>query len=972
MKKSASIVTGLTLAAAFVICPAYSQEILCSFPGPQGTNSPLFQGNDGNFYGTSSAGGTSGNGTVFRMTAGGALTTLVSFTGGNDGGQPYAGVIQGTDGNFYGTTSHGGAKGFGTVLKMTPSGVLTTLISFNGTGVRDGAPPYSGLIQATNGNFYGTTYWGGDKNVGGGSGLGTVFMMTPAGIKTNLLIFEGYNGGHPFGGLIQASDGNLYGTTYWGGNLSLNGGNGFGCVFKITPAGQFTMLATFDGTHGGHPYQGVVQGNDGNFYGTTYWGGSTLNDYNGYGTVFQMTPDGALTMLVGFTNDNGAHPFGGLVQGIDGNFYGTTLWGGDLSLNGFNGLGTAFKVTSAGELTTLFSFTGDGGSIPYATLTTGSDNNLYGTTCQGGAGGGGVIFRLNIGAPLSIIRQPADLAVPLGADANFDVIASGPEPITYQWFHDGAATGLGFNSNALPISVAQPSDAGTYWVVISNYSGSITSRMAVLNVGGFAPAFARSASFQNSGVDLGEDISFTPTVSGDAPLSFQWQLNGTNINGQTGATLSILAAQASDEGDYTLTVSNALGTLTSQPARLWVTPPVTNFVGGNFTGSGGIRLPYFYVLPPNYDPNVRYPLLCWLHGSPGDETAIVATNSIFTDGQPLAAHPQIKVFASLGRQQTDPGILLWPTRRAGDSSWTSGYIQLLSAFLDQATSIFSIDTNRIYVEAASEGVHAAWDLAAMRPNYFAGGRLMDGFSGSSAASSLAALPLWFFHSATDVNVDVSNSRTMVRNLRLARARPIYTEYTTGDHISSIQTGEQTPGSVDWLMAQRSRVASAHGPSLSITDQFGGIIPTTAGTSVNLTGLADALGQPVAGITWTNTTLGVTGTASGSNTWGASVPLRTGQTNLLLVTGTSVSWSPVLGGNTTFNDSLNLLSSPIHASLSFQNGGLVLNWTGGAPPFQVQMTTDLAGGNWQSFGTNVTPPITLSPTDPAQFYRILGP
>ena len=389
--------------------------------------------------------------------------------------------------------------------------------------------------------------------------------------------------------------------------------------------------------------------------------------------------------------------------------------------------------------------------------------------------------------------------------------------------------------------------------------------------------------------------------------------------------------------------------------------------------SGGLRLPYFYVLPPNYDPNLKYPLLCWLHGTPGDETAIVTPNSIFNDGQPLASHPQIKVFASLGRQQTDPGILLWPTRRAGGSSWTTSYIQLLSSFLNQITNVFNIDTNRIYVEAGSEGVHAAWDLAAMRPNYFAGGRLMDGFSGSSSASAVAGLPLWLFHSATDVNVDVSNSRTMVGNLRLARGRPIYTEYTTGDHISSIQTGEQTPGSVDWLLAQRRGAASAHGPSISITNTFGGTTPTTASTNINLAGVANALGQPVSGITWTNATFGVSGSASGSNIWSASnVPLRSGQTNLLLVTGTTVSWSPVLGGNTTLNDWLNLLSSPIHASLSVQNGGLVLNWSGGAPPFQVQMTTNLAANNWQLVGTNVMPPMPVSRNDPAEFYRILGP
>jgi uncharacterized repeat protein (TIGR03803 family) len=953
------------LTLARTVTAAYGQEILWDFPSPQGTNSALVQGTDGSFYGTSFAGGSNGYGTVFKMTSNGVVTNLASFTGGTNGTQPYGPLVQGSDGDFYGTASHGGSKGLGTVFKITPDGTMTTLLSFTGTNPSDdGGIPTSGLVQGTNGNFYGTTYWGGDPAVGGGNGLGTVFTITPGGVKTTLVLFEGTNGGHPFGGLVQGSDGNFYGTTYWGGNLTLNGGNGFGSVFKMAPDGTLTMLATFDGTHGAHPFDGLVQGNDGSFYGTTYWGGSALNGGNGYGTVFKFTPPSSLNMLVAFTGTNGSHPFGGLVQGNNGKLYGTTLWGGNLSLNGGNGDGTVFEITPDGTLRTLIALAGTNGSLPVAALATGSDTNLYGTTCQGGSGGGGVIYRLNVATPLSIAQQPADLAVPLGANAVFQISATGAEPISYQWRFNGLDRSNATNS-VLTIANAQLSDAGSYSVVLANYSGSVTSRVATLSVGGFPPALTPTASFQNSAVDLDNSFSFAPNVSGDAPLSFQWQFNGHNLVRQTNSTLTFIGVQPSDEGDYTLVVSNALGVLTTDPVRLWVTPPVSSFISSNFTSSG-LRLPYFYVLPPNYDSTRKYPLLCWFHGSPGDETTIVT-------GSALAAFPQLKVFASLGRQQTDPGILLWPTRRAGDESWTASYLELILSFLDQVTNILSIDTNRIYIGGGSEGVHAAWDIAAGLPGFFAGGRLMDGWAGSYPASAVAGLPLWIFHSAADANVNVSNSRTMVQNLRQQGSKPIYTEYSVGDHITSIQTGEQTPAAVDWLLAQRQGAASSHGPMISITNRFPGITPTTAATSPNLAGVAEALGQPVSGVTWQNLALNLSGSALGSSYWSAlGIPLAVRSVNLLVVTGTTVSWSRVLGGNTTFNDALSLLSSPIVASVSRQNGNLLLNWTGGAPPFQVLVTSNLTGGVWNLIGTNAVPPLTLIPDQPVGFYRITGP
>jgi len=350
--------------------PAMTLTTLASFNSSNGATPGwvgLVQASDGNFYGTTHGGGDSGYGTIFKTTPAGTLTTLHSFVG-TDGSQPWAGLIQASDGNFYGTTSRGGsADDDGTVFKVTPAGVLTDLHVFSGT---DGLVPESSLVQATDGNFYGTT--GG----GGTPGNGTVFKLTPAGTVTTLYNFALTDGNVPYAGLIQASDGNFYGTTGSGGP------NGWGTVFKITPAGALTTLYGFGGPDGKYVYGGVIQAKDGNFYGTTVQGGA-----NGFGTVFKLTPAGALTTLHNFTSTDGAQPYAALVQASDGNFYGTTNQGGT------NDFGTIFEITPAGKLTTLHNFTGTDGGYPMGALIQATDGNFYGTTSENGGGNSGTVFR---------------------------------------------------------------------------------------------------------------------------------------------------------------------------------------------------------------------------------------------------------------------------------------------------------------------------------------------------------------------------------------------------------------------------------------------------------------------------------------------------------------------------------------------------------------------------------------------------
>jgi uncharacterized repeat protein (TIGR03803 family) len=352
----------------------------------------VIQGSDGNFYGTTSSGGatsaacTVGCGTVFMLTPAGVETVLHSFTGlGGDGARP-SGLIQGSDGKFYGTTIAGGASancadsgGCGTVFEMTPAGVTTVLHAFTGTG-GDGRGPYGGVIQGSDGSFYGTTNSGG-ANVSSTSpaGCGTVFKITSTGVETVLYSFNcsAGDGEQPQAGLIQGSDGNFYGTTYQGGS-----GSG-GTVFGITPAGVEKLLYSFqnDGNCGGdnlHPNTSLVEGNDGSFYGTTSGTVGSFYPKCNVGTVFRVTPAGVGTVLYVFQGSSvvATNPMGGLIKGSDGNFYGTTFI-----------LPSVFEITPAGVVTEIYAF--QNGANPDGHLIQTSDGALYGTFQNGYSANGG-------------------------------------------------------------------------------------------------------------------------------------------------------------------------------------------------------------------------------------------------------------------------------------------------------------------------------------------------------------------------------------------------------------------------------------------------------------------------------------------------------------------------------------------------------------------------------------------------------
>lgn len=404
-----------------------------------GGGSSLVQGTDGELYGTTQVGGTFSLGTVFKVTLQGSITTLHSFNG-TDGSSPCSGLLLAGNGTFYGTTSTGGLNGYGTVFENTPQGVLTTLHSFDST---DGASPVATLIQASSGVIYGTTQYGGAANDGcSQTGCGTVFAITGKGAFHPLHSF-GPSDGVPNFPLVQSTSGNLYGTTY-------QSDTSLGMIFHMTPAGALTTIVNFNGYDGEGP-SALTAGADGSVYGTT--NGIILRnsqDQNGDGSIFDLGQGQFQTLFVFCTdlsclNDppNGGSPTTGLVQGTDGNFYGTTTAGGLYQS------GNIFRVSPSGAFTALYNFFAsetDSSGLMQAT-----DGNFYGTAYVGGSIGNGCsfkgcgeVFQLSLGLP------PFVKSVPSSGSVGSEVRILGTD-LT-------GATGVTFNGVAATFIVAAPTE----------------------------------------------------------------------------------------------------------------------------------------------------------------------------------------------------------------------------------------------------------------------------------------------------------------------------------------------------------------------------------------------------------------------------------------------------------------------------------------------------------------------------------
>lgn len=383
------VVTLLALALAAVSAPA--QQILYTFVGPPddagGPSAPgvIAQGRDGNFYSTTLYGGSSNCGTIFKLTPAGSLTVMWSFPCAHPA-HPLSGLTLGTDGNFYGTASdfcYGSFSdlclsnyGNGSIFKISPSGTVpTTLHSFDNN---DGAYPEAPPVQAADGNFYGTTLQGGVNN------LGTVYKVTPSGGFTSLYSFDGTHGANPATPLVLGSDGNLYGTTGFGGNGTCD----CGTVFKITTKGKLTTLYSFDGILAENPGSGLIQANNGDFYGTTIGITSASSCANGAcGTLYKITSQGKFSVVHALSTSDGAYsPIAGVALGSDGNFYGVS------PRAAFN-LGILYRITPAGVFTFLGALGVN--SDPQVTPIQHTNGILYGEDYAGGDAGYGEFYSVN-------------------------------------------------------------------------------------------------------------------------------------------------------------------------------------------------------------------------------------------------------------------------------------------------------------------------------------------------------------------------------------------------------------------------------------------------------------------------------------------------------------------------------------------------------------------------------------------------
>lgn len=440
---SAARVIIMALAVA-VAAGAQTVSTVAVFDGKNG-NDPmgtLMQGLDGNLYGTTEYGGRGQIGNVFQLSPQGVLDNVHSlcpkYPECMDGAVPWGGLVLATNGNYYGTTTDAFWSNNvfpGTVFELEPGGEFKTLLFFTGA---NGEIPLSSLVQARDGNLYGT------GNAGGDHSEGTVFKMTLSGELTTLYSFcakQNCADGEFPNAITQGRDGNFYGTTLYGGTGAYCASSGTcGTVFKITPGGKLTTLYSFcslqNCADGAFPTGNVIQGEDGNLYGATDSGGTgqycvPSTPVYTCGTFFKLTPDGILTTLYSFCSVganclDGSSAYGGIVEGTDGNFYGTTWQGGMNSsrfcFNGNSGCGTVYRVTPAGVMTTVYNFCSApecaDGFKPLGRMMQATNGLIYGTTYYGGnaaiSGGVGTVFSIDAG--MRPFVQPVVNAGVVGTD----------------------------------------------------------------------------------------------------------------------------------------------------------------------------------------------------------------------------------------------------------------------------------------------------------------------------------------------------------------------------------------------------------------------------------------------------------------------------------------------------------------------------------------------------------------------------
>jgi uncharacterized repeat protein (TIGR03803 family) len=430
---------------------------------PAAVRGGLLRASDGNIYFVSSSGGK-GSGAIGRLAPDGTLSVLYAFAGSSEGVSAFAGLMQASDGNLYGTTYLGGEKGGGVAFRVGLDGTFSVLRSF-GQDNKDAVLPYAGLMQAVDGNLYGTTLRGGNND------KGTIFRLGLDGAFAIIHHFDGANGENPESTLIAGADGNLYGTTLQGGS------QGRGTIFRITTSGTFTSVYSFPSlgafntsglatnTTGANPRAGLLLAADGNLYGTAYQGGAS-----GWGTIFRMTAAGTVSTVRSFAGPSfdGGFPLAGIVQDAAGNLYGTTERGGYLNQ------GAVWRIDSSGQYSLLHGFINSllDGAQPYAAVLV-ANNSLYAVTYSDSFSSAGAIVKLDVGSNGVL---PVELSV-----SATEIATGSSATLTWSSPTATACTASGAWNNAVTTSgtlAVTPASAGIYTYALSCTDGAGVVRNA--------------------------------------------------------------------------------------------------------------------------------------------------------------------------------------------------------------------------------------------------------------------------------------------------------------------------------------------------------------------------------------------------------------------------------------------------------------------------------------------------------------
>jgi uncharacterized repeat protein (TIGR02543 family) len=598
--------------------------------GTDGANpyAALTLGRDGELYGTTLNGGSSHVGTIFKITTGGVLTPLHSFSGGNDGGNPFGALVQAGNGELYGTASAGGANSYGAIFAITTNGAFTALHEF--TGGSDGAYPYAGLVLRFDGYLYGTAAEGG-ANAAVGMNYGTVFQISPGGTLVPIYSFTGTDGAFPYAALAQGSDGNLYGTT--AGVAPAGGGTlNDGTVFSVTPGGVFTLYSFTGGSDGANPYGGLVQASDGNLYGTTT--GNTTNT----GSLFSITTAGALTPLVDFNGGNGGNPYGSLVQGVDGNLYGTTSAGG----------------ASAGGTVFQYSLT----APPFVITQPASQTINNHTTATFGvlAGGSGTLaYRW--------LKNGTNL------------------------FDGGNIAGSA--TSTLSVSNVSSAEVGAYAVVVSSPYGEVTSSNAYLTVVVVKPTLSILHPTQNAHLSNAV-LTVTGKTKGKVPVaSVFYQLNGTgwNLAQSTNVWTNWSASVTVPPGTnllqaYAVDESGNVSSTNNVKFRYVLSAPVTVLTNGFGTVSPKDN-GHLLAIGQSYTLNARPGRGFAFHGWTGSVTNssskltfVMASNLTFTANFVDVARPVLAILTPKTRQHWSNAVFTATGKASDNIAVASVFYQL--------------------------------------------------------------------------------------------------------------------------------------------------------------------------------------------------------------------------------------------------------------------------------------------------------